>query len=321
LLPYGEPIMGVQEGDMFGSSVSISDDGQILAVGSPAATTNLGYAVVFAFDVVTSLWVQLGETISLSEPDGFAGSAVSISGNGNRVAVGAPRANSNDGVTLIFQYNSLMKVWSRLGQRIVGVEGELNGYSLSLNSIGDTVAIGAVRFESSQDLTGRVYVYKLEGSDWSLLGSSIAGNDLMGRSVSLSSDGTRLAIGSTGFDSDDLVDIGACEVYGFVGGWVKFGSTLRGEEEDERSGFSVSLSRNGQRVACGGPGNSVVRLYEEGDGDWRLIGLPVSGPSGTEFGAAVTVNADGNVLAIGAPAASVGGEVNVGTVQLLLLSK
>jgi hypothetical protein len=319
LLPYGEPIIGVEDGDMFGSSISISDDGQTLVIGSPTAKANLGYAVVFSFDAVTSSWVQLGETITSSEAAGFSGSSVAISGNGNRVAVGAPRVNSNGGVTLIFQYNSVTEVWTRLGQRIVGVGSEINGYSLSLDTIGDTVAIGAVRSESSQDRRGRVYVYALEGSQWATLGTSITGNDLLGRSVSLSSDGMRLAIGSTGFDTDGLIDVGACEVYGYVGDWVQFGSTLRGEQDDERSGFSVSLSRNGRRVACGGPGASVVRVYEEDRGDWRLIGEPLNATSGADFGAAVALNTDGSLLAIGAPAATVGGEANVGRVQVRIL--
>ncbi|KAI2497725.1 hypothetical protein MHU86_16767 [Fragilaria crotonensis] len=319
LLPYGDPIIGVEDGDMFGSSISISDDGQTLVVGSPTGNADLGYAVVFLFDTVTSAWVQLGETITSSEPGGFSGSSVAISGNGNRVAVGAPRVNSNDGVTLVFQYNPSTEVWTRLGQRIVGVGSELNGYSLSLDTIGDTIAIGAVRSESSQDRRGRVYVYALKGSQWSILGTSISGSDLLGRSVSLSSDGMRLAIGSTGFDADGMVDVGACEVYGYVGDWVQFGSTIVGEQDDERIGFSVSLSRNGQRLACGGPGSSVVRVYEEDRGDWRLIGQPLNGSSGTDFGAAVSLNSDGSFLAIGAPVASVGGEANVGAVQVRIL--
>lgn len=315
LFPYGQTILGDQKGDLFGYSVSISDDGQFVAIGSPNANKKLGFAVIFGFDKASASWVQRGERILSSDVDGYSGSAVSISGNGSRVAVGAPRANDLDGMTQIFQYNSFTKAWSRLGQRIMGSGSELNGFSLSLDKTGSTVAIGAVQAKSSIDMKGRVYVYQFVNSQWSLLGNYIAGKNLQGRSVSLSSNGQRLAIGSTGFDNDKGVDVGACDVFGYLGDWVQLGSTIEGQQGDERRGFAVSLSRNGQRIACGGPGASSVGIYQEENGDWGQMGSTLSVPD-SNFGAAVALNGDGSILAIGSPDESIGGEAKVGGVRV-----
>jgi WD40 repeat protein len=128
---------------------------------------------------------------------------------------------------------------------------------------------------------------------------------LLGRSVSLSATGQRIAIGSTGFDNGLKEDVGACQVYGYLGDWIQFGASLRGQAEDERSGFAVALSSDGERIACGGPGDSVVRVYaDNGKGAWEQIGETLSGIPSSNFGAAVALSDDGAFLAIGAPSES-----------------
>jgi hypothetical protein len=76
-----------------------------------------------------------------------------------------------------------------------------SGYSVSLSADGKTVAIGAWL---NDDRTGHVRVYELDGdSVWSQIGADIDGeaaNDFSGNSVSLSADGTTVAIGAPSHD-------------------------------------------------------------------------------------------------------------------------
>ena len=81
----GQDIIGEANGDQFGWSVSISDDGKILAVGARFSNR----VRVYRMNDSESGWVQLGDDIN-EEHD----VSVSLSGDGNLVAIGSP---SNDG--------------------------------------------------------------------------------------------------------------------------------------------------------------------------------------------------------------------------------
>ena len=69
--------------------------------------------------------------------------------------------------------------------------------------------------------------------------------------MSLSSDGTTVAIGA--YQNDDGgSDSGHVRVYGYFSeGWVQRGDDIAGEKSYDRSGVSVSLSSDGRTVAIG----------------------------------------------------------------------
>lgn len=121
-------------------------------------------------------------------------------------------------------------------------------------------------------------------------------NDFSGCSVSLSADGTRLAIGAFNNNFGN----GHVRVYEENGGsWTKLGADIDGETGNGEFGASVSLSGDGKRLAIGAPnigsyspGNA--RVYEEIGGIWTQLGDELA------FGASVSLSADGTRLAIGA---------------------
>ncbi|MEZ4939657.1 MAG: HYR domain-containing protein [Saprospiraceae bacterium] len=90
--------------------------------------------------------------------------------------------------------------WTQVGSDIDGEAASDNsGYSVSLSSDGQTVAIGAVNNDGNGSSSGHVRVYKLVGGVWTQQGSDIDGeavSDQSGYSVSLSSDGQTVAIGA-----------------------------------------------------------------------------------------------------------------------------
>ena len=73
--------------------------------------------------------------------------------------------------------------------------------------------------------------------------------DQSGWSVSLSSDGTIVAIGAKLNDGNGT-DSGHVRVYQYSSySWTKLGDDINGEASDDYSGHSVSLSSNGTIVA------------------------------------------------------------------------
>jgi hypothetical protein len=78
------------------------------------------------------------------------------------------------------------------------------------------------------DESGHVRIYEYSGIDWIQLGSDIDGKaaeDLSGSSVSLSSDGTRIAIGAP-YNNGNRADSGHVRIYEYRGtDWVQWEET------------------------------------------------------------------------------------------------
>jgi hypothetical protein len=135
---------------------------------------------------------------------------------------------------------------------------DYSGSSVSMNSAGDRVAIGAYGNDGTASEAGHVRVYEYSNSSWTQIGSDIDGeaaDDLSGRSVSMNSAGDRIAIGAT--DNDGTAsDAGHVRVYEYSNSsWTQIGSDIDGEAASDGSGRSVSMNSAGDRVAIGASGN------------------------------------------------------------------
>jgi hypothetical protein len=162
---------------------------------------------------------------------------------------------------LFSQNTSLAQTWTQVGSDIDGeAAGDECGYSVSLSSDGSTVAIGARYNDGNGSYSGHVRVYKNISGTWTQQGSDIDGEaayDYSGSSVSLSSDGSTVAIGAP---SNGVNDAGHVRVYKNISGtWTQQGSDIIGEGFLDNSGTSVSLSSDGSTVAIGA-------LYNNGNG-------------------------------------------------------
>ena len=145
------------------------------------------------------------------------------------------------------------------------------GRSVSLSSDGTTLAVGARYNDGNGTDSGHVRVYGWNGTAWTQKGADIDGeaaDDYSGGSVSLSSDGTILAIGAI-WNGGNGAYAGHVRVYRWNGtAWVQLGSDIDGEAAYDQSGFSVSLSSDGTKVAIGayqndenGTSAGHVRVY------------------------------------------------------------
>ena len=166
-----------------------------------------------------------------------------------------------------------------MGSDIDGeAEYDFSGYSVSMSSDGTRVAIGARLNDGAGDSAGHVRVYSESGGTWTQVGSDIDGEaagDQVGFSVSMSSDGTRVAIGAKGSDND----VGHVRVYAESGGtWNQVGADIDGDAANDDGepgnghfGWTVSMSSDGTRVAIGAPYHDNirghVRVYEDGSVD------------------------------------------------------
>jgi hypothetical protein len=216
--------------------------------------------------------------------------------------------------------------WTQLGGDINGeAASDESGFSVSLSSNGRTVAIGA-RFNGVN--AGQVRVYTFAGGAWVQVGGDIDGeaaNDFLGGSVSLSADGSRVAIGAPLNDGNG-VNAGQVRIYTFAGGaWTQLGGDINGEAASDESGYSVSLSSDGTTVAIGAlfnDGNGVdagqVRIYSSTAPNVSPVfssGTAGSGVAGTASSVytAVATDADGGTLTYSLGSAVAGFTINAST--------
>ncbi len=235
---------------------------------------------------------QLGPTIPGLTASEQMGRSAAISDDGNRILVGAP--NSSAGASLSGQVRAFEwsgSAWVQLGQDINGFESSLllgDDKGIAMSGNGQRIALGTPR--SGPGSFGSVIVYELSGNTWVKIGQEIipAATSQFGTAVSLSTNGSRIAIGGP-------LGGGRAEVYELVGNsWTQMGASLVGTSPD-RLGFDVSLSGDGTRLmaslqgANGGAGR--IRVYDWNGSAWTQVGNDMDGRQG--FGLNASMSRDG----------------------------
>ncbi len=209
-------------------------------------------------------------------------------------------------------HNVQAQDWVQTG---IDIDGEavddFSSYSVSLSADGSVVAIGAPYNDGNGSDAGHVRIYENISGTWTQIGSDIDGeamNDYSGSSVSLSSDGSVVAIGAWGNDENGEY-AGHVRIYENISGtWTQIGDDIDGEAAFDNLGRSVSLSADGSVVAIGAnynDGNGTdaghVRIYENQSGTWTQLGSDIDGEAAfDESGYSVSLNSNGSAVAIGA---------------------
>lgn len=312
----GQTIIGEAKGNQSGFRTAISENGKIVAIGAPFNAGNGSYSGhVRIYENVSGTWIQLGQDIDGELAGDQSGSSLSLSADGKIVAIGAYLNSGNgskSGHVRIFQYNEITDIWIQMGQDIEGVS---SGYEISLNefgfsSEGDFIAIGARQWNLS--LPGEVRVFQNISNVWTQIGQTLIGennDDQFGYAVALSDSGDILAISAINNNINGERS-GSVKVYQYISGmWTQLGQTIEGMKAEERIGSSIDLSSNGNILAIGEPnsfGNfsgstpGQVRVFENFSGVWTQIGSEIYGNGNIDsFGIRVSINNDGNKIAIG----------------------
>jgi hypothetical protein len=296
--------------DRFGNSVALSADGSTLIVSAPAESSNAtgvggnqaddsmegaGAVYVFVRDGQNA-WTQEAylKASNSGELDEF-GTAVALSGDGNKLAVGAAWEDSSAtgvggnqadnslqdaGATYVFARDG-QGMWSQEAYLKASNAGELDlfGRTMVLSGDGNTLAIGA-SWEDSDAVgiggdgasymaheSGAAYVFVSDGQGaWSqqayVKASNTGVEDWFGWSLALSDDGNVLAVGAPFEDSASVSD--------------------QADNTAEDSGAVYVFARAGQVWSQ----TSYVKAFNSDALDW--------------FGESTVLSADGNILAVGA---------------------
>jgi hypothetical protein len=305
-------------GDYFGSSVALSADGNTMAVAanwesSSATGVNGNQAdnsipqagAVYIFTRAGGTWRQqaylkasnTGEAGEAGDGDQF-GFSLSLSDDGNTVAVGAIAEDSNatgvngdqanngaNSAGAVYVFARAGGTWSqqayiKSSTPAAFSNGDLFGFSVALSANGGTLAIGAYDeggasrtidgpIDNMRGGSGAVYVFTRTGAAWSrqayLKVSKAEQGDSWGVSLTLSDDGNTLAAGSVdedctatgvnppGCDADFKTDVstGAVAVFARTGATWSEQAYLKSSNTGTEDWFGI-------RTALSGDGNSLA---------------------------------------------------------------
>lgn len=306
----GADINGEAAEDYSGYSISLSADGSVVAIGAIENDGNGSNAgQVRVYQKISGTWTQIGADIDGEAADDNSGLWVSLNADGSVVAIGAPQndqTGEDAGQVRVFQ--NISGTWTQVGADINGeAAGDFTGGSVSISSDGSIVAIGAIRNDGNGSNAGRVRIYQNISGTWTQVGANIDGEiaeDYFGASVSLSSDGAIVAAGAPYHNGKGSVRI----FQNISGTWTQVGTEIEGEDIVDGSGSAISLNSDGTIVAIGAMSNAGngenaghVRVYQNISGTWTQVGADIDGEAARDYsGCAVSLSADGSILAIGA---------------------
>lgn len=244
-----------------GSSVAISSDGTIMAVGSP--NDNTGSGSVWIWNKVGSSW-SLNQKIEVLSDSGF-GTSVAFQSNGSGVgytlAVGAPiDTSSNSAGVYIFTLINDPEyglIFEQQGTKIIPTFGGVSsqaGCSVALSDNGNTLVFGGKGYNGE---TGATWIWTRSGTTWSqqarLIGITVSSTpSLQGLSVAISGDGNTVIIGGP----NDNNYYGAAWVFTRSGvTWTQKGNKITGSTAyiTGNQGYSVAISNDGNLFIVGSP--------------------------------------------------------------------
>jgi hypothetical protein len=233
-----------------GTSVSLSTDGNTLAVGGPQDNDSIG--ATWVFTRTGTVWTQQGAKLVGT---GYIGStisqgySVSLSGNGNILAIGSYYFETDEGGVWIFTRSGT--TWTQQGSKLTANDAtgrNAFGASVSLSLDGTVFAAGAP-FDNLD--TGATWIFTYNNGSWSQFGSKLIGQNIpspggfQGNAVALSPDGSTLAT-APGDGS------GVAIFTGTTGRWVQKSVLVATYSVPPYIGISLAFSSNGNLLAVGG---------------------------------------------------------------------
>ena len=322
----GADIEGISFDGRQGFAVDISDNGSRIVVGAPRTrpTTGggipIGSARVYDYNAALGQWQQVGNALvgngtTIGEELGFA---VAISGDGARIALGAPRARTfaaggffND-VGYVKVYTLSGGTWTQDDQLFGRLGFSRFGVSVDLDVDGDHLVVGASYISGER---GEVAVYLRDANGrYNLKGAYEAGDgtdDFLGTGVAISGSGDRIIAGAPSTDANNA-NTGYAKVYAYNGSrYVPVGQTITGTGGGDDFGQSVDITADGLTVAIGAPGATDFRNVPTGSAStydylgttWTLFGRRTGGGSSNlgEHGFDVALSGTRGSLAVGEP--------------------
>jgi hypothetical protein len=271
---FGNTLSGDQAYDRFGSSLSLNYDGTRFVSGSPNANTGGNDAGhVRSYEYTGGVWLLMGGVARGAGIGYKAGTSVAMNHLGDNVVVGSPYHTTTAGVVtggaVVTEWAD--DSWSQKGSTLEGrYADDVFGSSVSIDKLGETVAVGApgvslsVIYTGPAAYRGYVDVYRWEMTDvwdvydWALIGHLMGGEaekEYFGFSVSLNMYGNLVAVGAPELTHEGKAFSGGVTVFHRADNlWAQHGERLSGQRSEQYFGSAVAVSGDGSAVLVGSPG-------------------------------------------------------------------
>lgn len=282
-------------------SVSIASTGQKIVCGNTSKFSHKGQAILYSKSRNT--WRRDGGTEALVGEYSYDrfGYTVGLSDDGAKLAVG-----TRDGqyVKIFILSNSVWSGRHRFTERTLndyGVVATGYGKALSISQDGKKLVVGAPNSPIGGQNTGFVYFYNLVTYARIQKQKGMSAGGFYGASVSLSSDGSRAAVGGHGKDYVDLYTFS-------VGSYSKIGPPVVISDKGSDFGYSVSMSGDGKRAAIGAQKEFLsgkqnmgkVFILDVTKSGWNEIYTTSGESRSDQYGSAVAISENGKHVVIGA---------------------
>jgi hypothetical protein len=309
----------IQASDYFGYRVSMSGDGTKVIVGANQESTGATYAgAAYIFAYSSGSWSQEAKIqASDKQADDEFGQSVSMSSDGTKVIVGAwqeDTGGSNAGAAYIFALSGGSWDTGTKIQASDKQDSDRFGYSVSMNSDGTKVIVGAWQDDTGGSNAGAAYIFALSGGSWSqqakIQASDKQAHDYFGYSVSMSSDGTKVIVGAFAEDTGGG-SAGSAYIFALSGGsWSQQAKIQASDPEaNDRFGRSVSMNSDGTKVIVGawledtgGTNAGAAYIFAYSSGSWsQQQKIQASDKQADDyFGQSVSMSGDGTKVIVGA---------------------
>lgn len=273
----GEDIINENILEKVGSSVSLSANGKIVAIGAVDGG-NLDEGVVRIYKFINDKWEKQGNDIVGDGTQFYLGYKVILSSDGRFLAATAYRTSSSKKGT-VKVYENISGTWTQRGTNLEGeATSDAFGISIDLSDDGNVLAVLNRGQKKAQ-------VFKFENNDWTQIGSDFTNletdiTSYEGLGVSLNANGFILSVGSSTGVSIYQNDAGTWNLKGTK---IAFGS------------YS-SLSAKGDKIAIGSPENSKIRNYIFENNNWIQRGNDIETWRNSRLGKTVTLSSDGETV-------------------------
>jgi len=303
---------------LFGFSSDISENGSYIIVGNPYEVSQTGAAYVF-YNSGSGGWVQQAQLLASDAATGDQfGWSVSINSTGDVAVVGAPQEDtggSDAGAAYIFTRTGSTWTEQTKIQASDKTAGDLFGYAVDINRIGNGILVGAPVAGVPGNAPGAAYFYVEGGGAWSqqqkIQAGDLADQDNFGCSVAIAGDADTIAsmYAIVGADSKPVATADGA-VYIFGGFPLSQQQKFSGANSSDFLGDGVSINDAGD-IAVAGARNALVNsirsgaayVYTRSGSTWtqqQEITRQDNPTAGDGFGRGVSINDAGNIIIVGA---------------------
>lgn len=347
-----------ENNDGFGNAVSLSADGNTLAIGSyKENSSSLGInstpnnnkaltGAVYVFSRINSNWQQEAYIKpSYTYIFQLFGTSIKLSPDGNTLVVGAPGSevnlsgNLNNPLEAVYIFKKSNDSWylqDYINEYAIG-ENINFGESVEINHDGTKIFVGAPYTDhiNTDDSviknTGLTFSYELGAdSQWikvqTISPTNLTRNYALGKSLSLSGNGERLAIGS--YSSSE--NKGEVSLYHYIADLWELDTLIQPNNPNNiytlKFSIGIDLNFDGSILVVGAPNQKgalqginlptddsasyeqtgAAYVYKRQDGIWEENSyLKSANPNNSfNFGTAIEISSDGATIVIGDPSDS-----------------